>query len=204
MRVARLWALTVAAAVVAGCGGDDDPPTGPAVFTTLSVTPATPTIIIGVPLTLTALAKDQNGGNMSGLTVTYQSSDQTKATVTSAGVVTGLAAGPVTITATGTVGTVTKTATVNGTVAPVGPTASVAATADSRFEPQTVAITRQGTVTWTFAMLHNVTFGSGGAPTGGNIPDTGTGSVQRTFPNAGTFNYSCTIHPGMTGSVVVQ
>jgi plastocyanin len=30
------------------------------------------------------------------------------------------------------------------------------------------------------------------------------GSYQRTFPTAGTFSYSCTVHPGMTGQVVVQ
>jgi plastocyanin len=30
------------------------------------------------------------------------------------------------------------------------------------------------------------------------------GSFQRTFPTAGSFSYSCTVHPGMTGTVIVQ
>jgi len=59
-------------------------------------------------------------------------------------------------------------------------------------------------VTWQISgARHNVTF-SGAAPTGGNIPDTESGSVTRTFPTAGTYNYQCTRHSGMTGSVVVQ
>jgi plastocyanin len=29
-------------------------------------------------------------------------------------------------------------------------------------------------------------------------------SVQRTFGTAGTFSYHCTIHPEMTGTIVVQ
>ena len=30
------------------------------------------------------------------------------------------------------------------------------------------------------------------------------GSFSRTFPAAGTFDYRCTLHPGMTGSITVQ
>jgi plastocyanin len=59
-------------------------------------------------------------------------------------------------------------------------------------------------VTWNISgATHNVTF-NGAAPTGGNIPDTRSGSVARTFPTAGTFGYQCTRHGGMTGQVVVQ
>jgi plastocyanin len=34
-------------------------------------------------------------------------------------------------------------------------------------------------------------------------PDMTSGSASRTFTVAGTFNYSCTNHPGMNGSVTV-
>ena len=140
---------------------------------------------------------------MGGLSVTYQSSDNSRATVSAGGLVTAVALGTATITATGTVGTVTQTRTVPVTVAAPSPNAQVSATGASTFEPPTVVIVPGGVVTWTFAIEHNVTFGSSG-PTGGNIPNTSTGSVQRTFPNAGTYNYTCTLHPGMAGTVTVQ
>jgi plastocyanin len=198
--------LVVAAlATVAGCGGgggDGGGGTGPAVFTSLSVTPATVGLLVNGTQTLTATAKDQNGGSMSGLAVQYTSGNQAVATVTAAGVVTGVAVGATSITASGTVGSVTKTATVSVTVAAPSPSASVDATVQNTFNPATAFITRNGTVTWNFATLHNVIFDGSGGPT--NINDTASGSVSRTFPTAGTFNYHCTIHPGMNGAVVVQ
>jgi plastocyanin len=58
------------------------------------------------------------------------------------------------------------------------------------------------TVTWTWepgAVTHNVTFGDGSSG------DKNAGATYtRTFTTAGTFTYHCTIHPGMTGSVLVQ
>jgi plastocyanin len=205
MRAVRVMMAGVVMAVAACGGGGDDGggTTAPAVFTTLAVDPANPTVLVGGTQTLTASAKDQTGATMSGLTVTYTSANQAVATVTNAGVVTGVAAGTARITASGTVGTVTKTQDVNVTVAAAGPAASVNATLDSKFAPPTVAVAPNGVVTWTFAAQHNVTF-DGLAPTGGNIPNTSSGSVQRTFPSAGTYSYHCTLHAGMSGSVVVQ
>ena len=59
-------------------------------------------------------------------------------------------------------------------------------------------------MTWQIAGgTHNVTFGSS-KPTGGDIPDTGAGNnVARSFPSAGTFDYQCTRHAGMTGRITV-
>lgn len=73
------------------------------------------------------------------------------------------------------------------------------------FSPSSVTITRNGTVTWnnTSGVTHNVTFaGTTGAPS--SIDDHSSGSNARSFGTAGTFNYSCTLHGGMNGSVVVQ
>ena len=175
-----------------------------AVFTTLAIAPSSVALLVNGTQALTATALDQNGSPMAGLSVTFVSSDATKASVTTSGLVTGVAAGTATVTATGTVGTMTKTTDVSVTVTQPGPaTAAVTATAGNQFQPSQVTIARGGTVTWTFAALHNVTFQSGnGVPA--NIPNTSSGSVSRTFSTAGTFNYTCTIHPGMNGSVVVQ
>jgi plastocyanin len=208
MRIARVLGVALLVTAVAACSGgddDDDGGVGPGtpVFTTLDVQPAAVTVAPNATQALTATAKDQNGGNMTGLTVTYASSDQTKATVSPAGVVTGVAVGTATVTATGTVSGVVKTKTVNVTVAAPGGAASVTATGSSTFDPATVTIAPNGTVTWTFQMLHNVTW-TGTAPTGGNIPDQSTGTASRTFPTAGNYDYRCTLHAGMTGRVVVQ
>lgn len=73
------------------------------------------------------------------------------------------------------------------------------------FAPTSVTIAVNGTVTWnnTSGITHNVTFNSAtGAPS--NIADHSSGQNQRTFGTAGTFGFQCTLHGGMTGSVVVQ
>ncbi|MDF2772436.1 MAG: cell surface protein [Geminicoccaceae bacterium] len=203
MRVARLW-LLMGVAVAGGCGGGNgDPPTGNTVFASVSVDPANPTVIVGLTTQLTATAKDQNGGNMSGATFAYQSNNQAIATVTNTGLVTGVAAGTARIAVTGTIAGVSKTTNVDVNVADAGPSATVIATAGSQFDPRQVAITRQGTVTWQFNLLHNVTFDNvSGAPA--DIADKGSGSESRQFNTAGTFTYHCTIHNGMNGTVVVK
>ena len=72
------------------------------------------------------------------------------------------------------------------------------------FSPASLTVARNATVTWTNSsgVLHNVTFATGGAPA--NIPNHSSGSNERNFPTAGTFNYSCTLHSGMDGAIVVQ
>ena len=75
---------------------------------------------------------------------------------------------------------------------------------DNAFSPPNVTLLRGGVVTWTwsgggYGALHNVSFGDG--TSSGNKGD---GTFQRTFPDAGTFLFSCTNHGGMNGSVIVQ
>jgi plastocyanin len=73
---------------------------------------------------------------------------------------------------------------------------------DNVFDPQNIQVARNATVTWTWAAgasAHNVTFTDGT-----HSSDIATGSYTRTFATAGTFNYSCTLHAGMNGTVTVQ
>ena len=72
---------------------------------------------------------------------------------------------------------------------------------DNLFSPASTQVTPGTTVTWTFlgTDTHNVTFASG--PSSGNMK---SGTFDRTFPNAGTFTYDCTLHPGMSGTIRVQ
>ena len=207
MRKARLLAvgavLTLAACGGGGDGDDGGGGTAPAVFTSMTVTPAGVQLAPQGTQALATSAIDQRGQSMAGLTTTFVSSDQSKATVTGGGVVTGVAVGTARITVTGTIGSVTKTKDVDVTVSAPGQTASVNATAGNQFDPTPVIIVPGGTVTWNFAALHNVTFQTAGSPS--NITDKSTGSDARTFPTAGTYNYICTIHgQSMSGVVRVQ
>jgi uncharacterized protein YjdB len=66
----------------------------------VSVTPANDTVVVTQTLQLTAVAKDGQGGTLSGRAISWSSSDASKATVSSTGLVTGVAPGEVTIAAT--------------------------------------------------------------------------------------------------------
>ena len=74
--------------------------------------------------------------------------------------------------------------------------------ANFAFAPGTMSASVGSTVSWTNgdSTAHTVTFDSG--PDCGNVaPDA---STTVTFPAAGTFNYHCTIHPTMKGTVTVS
>lgn len=88
-----------------------------------------------------------------------------------------------------------------------GPQASAAATRtvtlrNIAFNPSRVTISRGDRVTWVWrdgSVRHNVTSRS--------FPSSGSrsrGSYSVTFRRAGVFRYRCTLHPGMTGTVVVR
>lgn len=94
------------------------------VLTTVEITPINVTVAPGSTKQFTAIPKDQNGSPMSGVTVTWSSSNVAIATVSPAtgltttliGVVEG---GPITLTATATKDAVTKTATSSVTISSV-------------------------------------------------------------------------------------
>lgn len=89
-----------------------------------------------------------------------------------------------------------------------GETAGAAVTAvDFAFDPTSVAVGVGDTVTFTNddGVGHTVTAGSPDEP--GDAFDEAVGggeSVEITFDEAGTVTYFCTIHPSMTGEVVVS
>ena len=86
------------------------------------------------------------------------------------------------------------------------PSATVNATNALRFTPTPVRITVGGTVTFSFGSIeHDVFFDNApdGAPANIGSPTSNT-SVTRTFDRAGTFVFNCHIHPGMSGTVIVQ
>ena len=82
---------------------------------------------------------------------------------------------------------------------------TISATPNITFDPSPLNIVAGGTATFAFGSVgHNVYFDAAtGAPA--DIPGVNVNtSVTRVFPTAGTYVYTCHIHPGMTGHIVVS
>lgn len=80
----------------------------------------------------------------------------------------------------------------------------VQATATIAFLPASISIAVGERITWVFGSVgHTVTFDSvAGAPANIDGANSNT-SIARTFSSAGVYTYHCSIHPSMTGSVLV-
>lgn len=100
----------------------------------------------------------------------------------------------------GDVGIVTPTP-----ATPAAPTATTSVAMQSiAFNPPDILVSPGATVTWTNndGILHNVTFQSTTIAGTGSFA---TGARSVIMPTvAGKYGYSCTLHPGMNGSVTVQ
>jgi plastocyanin len=202
--LARIATPLIVAGIGAACGGDGGSGLGSSVLTTLEVTPATATLFTVAPgntVTLSVVAKDQDGATMSG-SPSFSSDNSAIAAVGADGTVTGVGPGSAGITASLTAGGVTKTATATVTVQVAAAAAEVVAPG-FEYQPATVDLAAGGTVTWSFGSIHHtVSFTTTGAPE--SIPEFQNGSASRTFSNNGTFGYRCLIHPQMTGEVRVH
>ncbi|HET9709735.1 MAG TPA: plastocyanin/azurin family copper-binding protein [Gemmatimonadales bacterium] len=85
----------------------------------------------------------------------------------------------------------------NGAAPPVRDSVAVK---DDFFQPDSVVLQVNDTVYWTWAgsQNHNVTFGPGQASA-----TQSSGTYNRQFTAVGKFAYTCTLHSGMKGVVVV-
>src|SRR5690606_16917713 len=112
----RLSAAVLAAVFLAACG---DSGTGPDTnrVESVQVTPDDPAIAVGDDVQLQAIARNSAGGTVNGKTAAWSSSSSGVATVSQSGLVTGVAAGTSTITATidGKADAVTVTVNATGT-----------------------------------------------------------------------------------------
>ena len=219
MQVNRLAFLVVTSALF-GCGGGGSdyggttgpppPPPGNQTLGSINTNLTSISLVAGNTQSITVSAYDTQGGVISNPgtpTFSVPAAQLAVAEVDGQGVVLGLSQGTATVTVSLTVGAVTKTATVTVNVSGTLPNSAdvVASSGDYTFTPKNVAILRGGSVTWTFGALeHTVTFANtAGAPASINSGGYAT-TVSRSFTTAGNFSYICTLHPGMSGQVVVR
>jgi plastocyanin len=162
-------------------------------------------------VTYTVQSRDTHGNPKGGVTIDWavgtgggsitpgQNATQANGNATATRTLgSGTGAQTATATASGLVGTSAVTFT---TTAAQVTTVQVA---NNSFTPGAITVATGTVVTWEWqgtTVAHNVTFATNPPA---NIPDRTSGSVQRTFSSAGTFNYQCTNHVGMTGSVTVN
>jgi len=206
MKTIRHLVVVAAVGLLGGCG---DGPTGgnETDFGSLNLAASASTIFSAAPrntatLTVTALRRNGQPLNAAG-SPTFSSDAGGIASVDASGTVTGMAAGTARISASLTVGGVTRSSTIDITVTSGSASATVRGE-ETTFSPSIVDIAQAGTVHWQFGRIgHSVVFTTAGAPQ--DIPEPWSGGTQsRDFATKGTFDYHCTIHAGMVGQVRVR
>ncbi len=173
----------------------------------VTLAPSSASIAIGATTPLTATLKDAAGNILTGRSITWSSSATTVATVSTAGVVTAVALGPATITATS--GTASGTATITVTLPPVA-TITLAPPSASVVQGQTVTLVPTlkdasgkvltgRTVTWTTGDPTIATVDTMGVVTGVGA---GTATITATSGAAsGTASVTVTLAPVSTVSI---
>jgi len=192
----RTAVLTAAVSVLSACGDSD--PSSPDVLSVVLTAPKQ-TIAVGEPVQLTAIARGVDGLPVP-VTITYTSSATSVATVNAQGRVLGVALGSATVTASaGLVSSQPVSFTVT-----TGSVAAVFTMQANTFTPAQATIRAGQSVLYDFpADPHNVIFQQRtGKPA--DIPATSRQAITRTFATAGTFPFDCTLHPGMSGTVIVN
>jgi len=201
MRAPRAIFAVLLTAACSGGGGSTAPDASSGVASvSLNVTSAQLGIGQNLQLTATALT---NTGTVTAGSATWSSSAPTVANVSANGLVTGLAAGAASITATisGRTGTATVTVSASGSGLPL---AAEVTMPGNTFSPFLTTIGVGGTVTFRFGSVdHNVIWANvAGKPA--DIQITRNTSISRVFNTKGVFGYDCTVHPGMSGQIEVK
>jgi len=211
MRFAKL-VLAVGVSTVMGCGGSGgsdggttNPP--PATVATVTINRSSALIKPTESVTLTATAKSSAGATINGRTVSWNNSNSSVTSMTPNGAsatVTGSVLGTSSITATVDQVTSSPTLVTVTNTFPSSASITVGAGGQDVFDPAQADVASGATVTFSWGgVLHNVTWDN--APSGAaNSGDKSTGTYQVTINTAGTFNYHCTIHAGMSGSITVH
>ena len=210
MRVAKLvLAVAISPLIACGGGGGDNGGTNPPPLTVATVTINRSSALIkpSESVTLTATAKSSGGVTINGHTVTWNNGNSAVASMTPNGAsatITGTTLGTSQISATVDQVTSSNTLVTVTNSFPNSASVTVGAGGANVFDPSQVDIASGGTVTFSWGGgPHNVTWDNA-PPAVGNSGDKSTGTFDATISQAGTYNYHCTIHGGMSGSITVH
>ncbi len=160
-----------------------------------------------LPTALSVTAVDVDGRAVPGVVVTWAVTTSNGGGVNPPQSTTNASGVATTADSIGAVTLQNVTATFTGLSGPVTfashamrPTSGAVNVGDNFFNPASVTVQVDSTVTWTWTgqIGHSVTF-TGGADSG-VIP---TGTFQQTFTTVGTKSYFCKVHQNMTGTVTV-
>jgi plastocyanin len=90
------------------------------------------------------------------------------------------------------------------TPGPTDPTRPQVSVLDNAFSPRSVTVTVGGIVNWSWGGTaeHNVVFGASSGIPSSDLQR--SGSFQAQFNTPGTFDYFCSLHTGMVGTVTVR
>ncbi len=219
MRLGCVNRLAACGAVLGAlsCGGGDGGTTPPGPPVDLVKSPAADNqswyFNNPLPTALSVTAVDVDGRAVPGVVVTWavttsngggvnppQSTTNANGVATTADSIGAVTLQNVTATFTGLSGPVTF-----ATHATTPPTSAAVSVEDNHFNPQNSVVQTGGTVTWTWAGAnpHTLTFTFGPTPLPANQSAQMSGTAQRTITAVGTYNYTCTIHASMSGTVTV-
>jgi uncharacterized protein YjdB len=170
-------ALSLAALATEACKGSSSPTppvTGTVPVATVDVSPTPVSLVVGATSQLTATTKSAAGATLTGRTVSWSSSDQTIASVSTSGLVTGVKAGSATVTATsegiskGVPVTISALPVATVDISPSPASVSVSATIQLTATPKssTGAALTDRQVAWSVADQTVATITTGGLLTG--------------------------------------
>ena len=191
-----------------GDGGTTTPPSpGPA--SAVAVTLPAASLAMGDSAQATAVVRDAAGRTVSA-PVTWASSASNIVSVNATtGMLRGLALGSAQITASVASG---SAPTASAPVTIKAPATATVSMFPQAYSPVSLILAVGGVVTFDFppGIDHNVIFAKKTGTTQPLVPgspadilQTRNVKVTRTFSTAGTFPYDCTIHPGMSGEIIV-
>ena len=199
-----LWTVLLALA----CNSDTTPPPGPPAALTKTDGDAQSWYRNNpLPVALSVSVTDANGQSVPNARVDWAIVTGTGGILTPdvdttdfrglASTVLTLGTGTLYIVTASVAGVPSVTFTADGATPPVRDSVAVK---DNFFQPDSVILQVNDTVYWTWAgsQDHNVTFGPGQSS-----PTKSTGTYNLQFTNVGKFSYTCTLHAGMKGVVVV-